>query len=75
MYLYGYFSSVYFQPFISLAVRCIQVDNVTDTYTHALMAYAMALYKPSSRFTEIIINQLFHKAIKQGIKINLKLIN
>lgn len=54
------------QPFVALAVRCIQVDNLADTYTHALVAYAMSLYKPTSRFTEILINRLLKKARIEG---------
>ncbi|XP_052796597.1 alpha-2-macroglobulin-like protein 1 isoform X1 [Mya arenaria] len=53
-------------PFVALAVRCIQVEDLTDTYTHALVAYAMALYKPTSRFTSIIIDNLREKAIVRG---------
>ncbi|KAL4228109.1 Ovostatin-like [Mactra antiquata] len=49
-------------PFVALAVRCIQVDNLADTYTHALVAYAMALYKPTSKFTDILIDRLKKKA-------------
>jgi predicted DNA binding CopG/RHH family protein len=48
-------------------VRCIQVDNLTDTYTHALVAYAMTLYKPNSRFTEILLQRLKDKAIIEGM--------
>jgi len=39
---------------------------MTDTYTHALTAYALSLYKPDSRFTDIVINRLLEKAIIEG---------
>lgn len=52
-------------PFVALAVRCIQVDNMEDTYTHALVAYAMTLYKPHSKFTDILLNRLMSKALKE----------
>ena len=57
---------LFFQPFVALAVRCIEVDNLTDTYTLALTAYAMALYKPVSRFTEDLLLKLMDKAIITG---------
>ncbi|XP_052277894.1 murinoglobulin-2-like isoform X2 [Dreissena polymorpha] len=52
-------------PFVALAIRCIDVDDLNDTYTQALVAYAMALYKPQSQFSDIVINQLLEKAVKQ----------
>lgn len=50
-------------PFIALAVKCIEVENLTDTYTLALTAYAMTLYKPASRFTESLLERLKNEAV------------
>ena len=55
-----------FQSFIALAVKCIEVENLTDTYTLALTAYAMTLYKPTSSFTDVLLQQLMDKAIIKG---------
>ena len=54
------------QPFIALAVKCIEVENLTDIYTLALTTYAMTLYKPTSTFTHALIERLKHTAVIEG---------
>jgi len=44
----------------------MDVEDLADTYSHALTAYAMALYKPGSRFAGVLIEELMKKAVVQG---------
>ena len=57
----------FFQPFIALAVKCIEVDNLTDPYTLALISYAMTLYKPDSSFTQMLLTKLKNQAVTEGL--------
>ena len=52
-------------------MKCIEVDNLTDPYALALTSYAMALYKPTSSFTDVLLERLLDKAIIKGRSLQL----
>ncbi|KAL3865687.1 hypothetical protein ACJMK2_043051 [Sinanodonta woodiana] len=45
-------------PFVSKAVRCLDISKLNDTYTLAVTAYALSLYSPKSDTTLSLLHRL-----------------